>query len=155
MRITKVLALVFLVGVITGAVELKASDPVGVYAVIEKVVLEPSDSAPQRIQVWGVFSITEGKPGDFYQAPQRGYLYFTAAPGKEEVTRKEWVDLKAIAGSGQGIGFGTKYNLKARFRKADEKPNTPDVYPLGVGITKVEPQSSIIAPLKAMLKRPQ
>ena len=43
------------------AVTLNASDPVGVYAVVEKIVLEPSDAAPQRIQIWGAFSLAEQK----------------------------------------------------------------------------------------------
>src|SRR5262245_9751088 len=82
--------------------QVKASDPVGVYGVVEKVVFEPTDKAPQRIQVWGAFSVSEGKPGDFYSPPQRGYLYFTLPSGKEELARREWADLKSVAGTGQG-----------------------------------------------------
>jgi hypothetical protein len=33
------------------AVTLRASDMVGVYAVVEKVLIEPSDATPQRVQI--------------------------------------------------------------------------------------------------------
>ena len=35
---------------------LVASGPIGVYGIVEKVVFEPSASAPERIQVWGAFA---------------------------------------------------------------------------------------------------
>ncbi|MCA1660297.1 MAG: hypothetical protein LC642_07155, partial [Verrucomicrobiaceae bacterium] len=50
------LAMVF--GVIAST---SASDLVGVYAFIEKVVLEPSDAAPERIQLWGGFALADGR----------------------------------------------------------------------------------------------
>jgi hypothetical protein len=28
-----------------------------VYAIVEKVVLEPNENSPERIQIWGVFSV--------------------------------------------------------------------------------------------------
>lgn len=37
-----------------------ASGPVGVYGIIERVVLEPNDASPQRVQVWGVFAFVNG-----------------------------------------------------------------------------------------------
>src|SRR5262245_872070 len=115
-----VLALVVLAFAFT-TIDLRASDPIGIYAVVENVVFEPNESAPERIQVWGAFAISDGKPGDNYQKPQRGYLYLTLPPGGEPSAKKEWADLKRIAGTGQAIGFGAKYNMKVRFRKADEK----------------------------------
>ena len=42
-------------------VTLRASDFVGVYAVVEKIVLEPSDAAPQRVQIWGAFALSDQK----------------------------------------------------------------------------------------------
>ena len=35
---------------------LAASGQVSIYAIVEKVVLEPNDSAPERIQIWGAFT---------------------------------------------------------------------------------------------------
>ena len=38
-------------------VGLQASDMVGVYGVVEKVVVEPADGPAQRIQIWGAFAL--------------------------------------------------------------------------------------------------
>lgn len=140
------------------AVQLRASDPVGVYAVIEKVVLEPNESSPQRIQIWGAFALADGRRGDGYERPQRGYLYYTIPTGKEEICKKEWADLQAVAGTGQGIGFGARYDPKGRIRKKDERPEAPDNYPIGFGLVKMgslHNQPGIIAQLKEALRPPR
>ena len=62
------------------AVTLNASDPVGVYAVVEKIVLEPSDAAPQRIQIWGAFSLAEKHNNDDY-GPAAARLPLLLVPG--------------------------------------------------------------------------
>src|SRR5262245_42177864 len=148
-----VLAMAITVAIISGAQILRASDPVGIYAVIEKVVFEPNENEPQRVQVWGAFSIAEGKPGDYYQAPQRGYMYFTLPPGKETVAKKEWADLRTMAGTNQGVAFASKYNMKVHVRKSDEKPQNPDVYPIGMGVVKAEQQPATIQALKDLLRK--
>jgi hypothetical protein len=130
-----------------------ASDPVGVYALIDKVVLEPSETAPARIQVWGAFALTDGRRGDGYQAPQRGYLYLAVQPGKEDVCRKEWADLKALAGSGEGVGFGFRYQPAIRLRRPDETAASPDTYPTGVGVVRMgrhHNQPAILQELKRL-----
>src|SRR5256884_7174600 len=58
-----------------------ASGPTAVYALIDKVTLEPNDDRPQRIVIYGVFSTA----GNTYSEPQRGYLCFTL-PRSEEHT---------------------------------------------------------------------
>jgi hypothetical protein len=115
-----------------------ASDPIGGYMIVDKVVLEPAD-APTTIQIWGAVALAKGEHGDDYSAPVRGYLYYKTPSGKEDVCRKEWNDLKKAAGTPQIIGFGSRYNLKAfgKVRKANEKPETPDNYPLGNGLVKI------------------
>lgn len=156
MKISKTRILAFCCAVLTlTAVELRASDPVGVYAVVEKVVFEPNENSPQRIQIRGAFALADGKPGDGYEGPQRGYLYYTIPPGKEEICKKEWADLKAVAGTGQGIGFGGRYAAKGRIRKTDERPEAPDDYPIGIGLVKMgsqHRQPSIITQLKETLR---
>jgi len=139
------------VGLIT--LELRASDPVGIYAVIEKVVFEPSDTAPQRIQVWGAFAVSDARPGDYYQKPQKGYLYFRLPPGREASALKEWADLKAVSGTGQAIGFGGKYSMRIRLRKADEKPADPDNHPLGIGVSYATQQDDIVDALKELIRK--
>ena len=137
------------------AVSLQASDPVGVYAVVERVVLEPSDAAPQRIQVWGAFSIAEKDSPDNYGAPQRGYLYYSCPAGQDSVCRSEWADLKAVAGKNAGIGFGGRYKDSGRVRKADEKVASADTYPIQMGIVRMTGFRSslpVVDRLKAALK---
>jgi hypothetical protein len=111
------------------AVTLRASDMVGVYAVVEKVVLEPSDAAPERVQIWGAFALSDQKSGSNYGPAQRGYLYYSCPAGREAVCRREWQDLKSVAGKDTGVGFGARYKETGRIRKADEKPSAPNAYP--------------------------
>ena len=114
----------------------QASDPIGVYALVENVTFEPDEKAPERIQVRGVFALADGR-GDAYLPARRGYLYYSLTPGKEDVARKEWSDLRAVAGSGQVIGFGSRYGAKGRLRAPSDKRETPDPYPIGFGLVKV------------------
>src|ERR1043166_4308376 len=133
MRYRLVLLAVFLAFAATsvaGAGSNPVSDPVGAFARIEKVVFEPSSGTPERVQIWGAFAMAGRENGNVYLAPERGYLYFSVKPGKEEPCRKEWADLKAIAGTDQIIGFGMRYQ-PMRLRKSTDKPADPDVYPVG------------------------
>jgi hypothetical protein len=122
-------------------VALQASDMVGVYAVVEKVMLEPSDTAPERIQIWGAFALADQKSGSTYGPAQRGYMYFTCPQGKESICRKEWADLKSVTGKDTGVGFGKRYETPGRVRKADEKASAPDPYPIQMGVVRVEKAS--------------
>jgi hypothetical protein len=119
------------------AVTLRASDMVGVYTVVEKVLLEPGDAAPQRIQIWGAFALSDQKSGSAYGPAQRGYLYYSCPSGRETVCRNEWADLKAVAGKDTGVGFGGRYKATGRIRKADEKPASPDEYPIERGVVRL------------------
>ncbi|MFO1497264.1 MAG: hypothetical protein U1G07_02515 [Verrucomicrobiota bacterium] len=126
-----------LVGLTTG--QARASDPIGIYAIIDKAVLEPNADAPERIQLFGTFSLA--RPGgyrDQYAPPQSGYLYYKLKPGEKEVCEREWADLKSLAGKGQAIGFASRFREMGRLRKADEKPGNPDEYPVASGIVKIK-----------------
>jgi hypothetical protein len=98
--------------VVLAAEVLFASGPVGVFAVLEKVVFEPNEANAERVQVWGAFAFVDGgiTVNVATSKPQRGYLYFTmpaAATGAEmKIARTEWSDLKAVAGTGQVVAFG-------------------------------------------------
>jgi len=90
---------------------LVASGPIGVYGIVEKVVLEPSASAPERIQVWGAFAYADISSGPIaFSSAKRGYMYFrmpeSASPAAQETIKKEWADLQSVAGTGQAIAFG-------------------------------------------------
>jgi hypothetical protein len=84
-----------------------ASDFTGVYARIDRVVLEPNADAPERIQVWGVFVVCKPDRPNEFEAPARGYLYLKLNENAN-ATRNEWKDLKAIAGTGEVVGFGIR-----------------------------------------------
>ena len=135
-------------------VTLRASDPVGVYAIVEKVVLEPSDANAQRIQIWGAFALSDGKMGNGYQAAQRGYLYYTCPQGQDTVCRNEWSDIKSVAGKSEPIGLGGRFKTMGRIRKADDKPVSPDMYPIQMGVVKTlyPGQEPVIDQLKAALR---
>jgi hypothetical protein len=113
-----------------------ASDPIGLYAFVDKVVLEPSDTAPERIQIWGGFALAQGG-GDNYAPAQRGYMYFKLKPDKETICRNEWVDLKSVAGTGKIIALGVRHGNNGTVRKPEVKAENPDVYPLGFGLQKI------------------
>ena len=138
------------------------SDWIGVYAVIDKVVVEPGTGAPERIQIWGDFALAKTSDRNTYEAPQRGYLYLKIVPGKEEVCRKEWADLKALAGTGQVIGFGARNNLvsnpetRPRVRKASDKPADPDPHMVGYGMVKMGDRPGNYEPIRELkaLTRP-
>ena len=133
----------------------QASDLIGVYALISKVTLEPNADHPQRIQISGVFAMSKPKPdffGDDYLPPQRGYLYFTLPNGRPEQALKEWVDFKALAGTGKVVSFGGRDQFRMlRVRPASEKPSSPDVYKLEIGATRVRSDTDY-APIKALLE---
>jgi hypothetical protein len=155
MRLSLISGLIVLVVCVLTAVSIRASDFVGVYAVVERVVLEPSEAAPQRIQIWGAFALSDGKSGSNYGTAQRGYLYYDCPAGRETVCRTEWTDLKSVAGKDTGVGFGARYKATGRIRKADEKPAAPDLYPIERGVVRLSAgheSLSVIDRIKAALR---
>jgi hypothetical protein len=132
-----------------GAGQALASDPVGVYALVDKVVFEPNDTSPQSIQIWGAFAIAQGR-GDTYRDAQRGYLYYKVNPDKPDACRKEWKDLKSVAGTGQIVAFASRYGAKGTLRKKNAKAQNPDVYPVEMGLTKVTEKTDY-TPIKQLL----
>src|SRR5687768_3538759 len=78
MRRTSIAA--FLTVLVLGSIA-SASDPIGVYALIDAVVMEPSEGNPERVQVWGVFT-TADRQTRSYAEPVRGYMYY-ALPADE------------------------------------------------------------------------
>jgi hypothetical protein len=133
---------------VAGATVLDASDRIGVYALVDKVVFEPSADHPERIQIWGAFSIATRNDRDNYEPVQRGYLYFTAA-GDKRLTRAEWNDLKTVAGTRDIVGFSSRFGQSLNVRAAGEPPRAPDTYVLGVGVHRIRPDRDY-APIKAL-----
>ena len=98
-------------------VDLPASGPIGIFGIVEKVVFEPNESAPERVQIWGAFAYVDGNEQTAIVASpaRRGYLYFklpsiaanNSTQKEIEAAKVEWADLSAVAGTGQAVGFGT------------------------------------------------
>ena len=67
------------------------------------------------------------------------------------MARTEWNDLKASAGSGEVIGFGSRHaTAKATVRSAKDKPENPDAYAVGFGLVKGKQRGASYAPIKAL-----
>jgi hypothetical protein len=178
---TRFVILAFVLVIIT-SLSVSASGPVGMFAVIEKVIFEPNDQSPERIQLWGAFAfVAGGVRGEFTAPPQRGYLYFSMAPSnsqsQRETTRKEWADFNAVAGTGQGVAFGDWFYVGAFLGPGDQpdaydnvgnklqpiqvsnnaavKP-TPIPYVLNTGVVKLSgtgSQGAMVEQLRALLKK--
>ena len=144
-----------------------ASGPVGVFAVVEKVILEPDDKKPQRIQIWGAFEVWQDGSRTSYSKPEKGYLYYKipSSPSSkipsstvEAATLAIWADVKKVAGTGELVGFGDdgkgpSGQTPGRVRKLTEKPTAPDVFPLGNSFVKVgSAQPTVLADLRAVLQ---
>ena len=131
------------------------SDWTGIYARVDKVVLEPNATAPERIQIWGAFALATKADRNSYEPAKRGYLYFSLKPGKEEICRKEWADFKTIAGTDQVVGFGGRDMTYPRVRKADEKAADPDQYQVNLGLFKVSDRRSPYPPIPELKSLPK
>lgn len=125
----------------------RASDPVGIYAVVQKVVFEPSDSSPERVEIRGAFALAKGAD-DHYERARRGYLYFKLNPEKATECRNEWADLKKMAGTGEFVAFGSRHGTLGRLRAPEEPVKDPDVYPIAWGVSKV--RRSDYGPIKEL-----
>jgi hypothetical protein len=103
--------------VVSASIAVGASGGLGYYGIIERVVFEPAEKDAERIQLWGAFAYVDlaSPSGMAASRAQRGYLYFRVrsdidgftSPKQVELNRREWADLKAVAGTGQAVGFGS------------------------------------------------
>ena len=131
-----------------------ASVPLGVYAIVDKVVVEPADAGPQRVQIWGTFALWDEGPGLGYRTPERGYLYYTCAKEQMRICLSEWADLKSMAGKGQMIGFGSRSLAAGRVRASSERASAPELYPIQFGVVQMgsSPRGAIFDQLKALAR---
>jgi hypothetical protein len=61
-----------------------------------------------------------------------------------------------VAGKDTGVGFGQRYKPTGRVRKAEDKPASPDVYPIERGIIRLSAGHDslpVIDRLKAALRQ--
>jgi hypothetical protein len=176
-RAIRIVLLAFTLLIVT-TMNVSSSGPVGMFAVIERVVFEPNEQAPERIQLWGAFAfVAGGIQGSFTAPAQRGYLYFAMVPSysqqQRENTKKEWADLKAVAGTGQGVAFGDWFYTGAfteannggvyatnggsvKVNSAAPVKTAPIPYSLNTGVVKLSSsgsQAAVVDQLKALIKK--
>lgn len=146
------------------AVTLSASGQSGVYAVVDKVVVEPADGPAERIQVWGAFALMERSGQGFtsyvFTRPARGYMYFRIPENSTDAAnaRREWKDLAAVAGKKEAIAFGYwdqyRGDRMPTVRAGDAKPVNPDPYLMDVGLVKLNPDGNpTVAALLKLVER--
>jgi hypothetical protein len=135
------------------AIAVAASWPIGVYAVVDKVVLEPHDAEPQRVQIWGAFALWD-ETGATFRAPQRGYLYYHCSKEQLRVCQNEWADLKSVAGTGQVVGFGSRSRASGRIRRAGAQASAPQLYPIEFGVVRMggSPRGTVFDQLRALAR---
>jgi len=123
---------------------------VGIYGIVDKVVFEPDENAPERIQIWGLFVVPVPISSGLYRAPRRGIVYFSLPADRKKTAIKEWAELKRLAGSGQILGFteywvpnpndpqGSPHTSLVVYVHGDVPLGLPDPYPLGIGVLKID-----------------
>lgn len=114
-----------------------SSDLVGVYAVVDRVVMSPDSVSPRTIQIFGVFATSTMQPGNDYNIAARGYMYYQLDQRNIAASRAEWADLRGIAGTGRAISYGSRSVNPGRVRPMREQASTPDTYPISTGLTRM------------------
>jgi hypothetical protein len=133
-----------------GDIAVSASDRVAIYARIDRVVLAPSAEAPDTIQVFGVFSVAVPRDMNDYQPVKRGYLYYKL-PAERQTARREWNDLKQVAGTNQIVAFGLRWEGTPTVRPEAERPTNADTYTLNTGVVKIAGRNDY-APIRAIVE---
>lgn len=124
-----------------------ASGPIAVYALVDKVSMEPNADHPERIRISGVFVLSSvpegcGSPSNpcstSYSGAQKGTLYFSLPAQNADQALREWADVQSVAGTRQVVGFGSGwFRNDARVIKDGEKA-APVVWPINnTGVVKV------------------
>jgi hypothetical protein len=168
-----------------------ASGTLGIYAIVERVVLEPNDRAPERLRLHGAFAFVNGgaKQPLGVSPAIKGVLSFNLPAGggaardsNVATIKREWSDLKSVAGTGEAVGFGAWFYFgqfgafrpdgrgasapqtlaggtndfgELRVTAARDSLATPTVlYQTNVGVVKLNEAShaSVIAMLRAALR---
>ncbi len=175
------------------------SGNLGVFAIVDRVQFEPNEQAPERIRVHGAFAFVNyqdfrfgglGRGGTVAQPlgvtnAAQGFLYFklpAASAPQVNITaiKREWADLKSVAGTGQAVGFGEWFYLgqfgtfrsdgrgstapstvinspnefgDMRVYGANETAPVPALYQTNVGVTRLTEAShaAVIRQLRAAL----
>jgi hypothetical protein len=108
----------------------QAGGPPPVYVVVDKVTLEPSAGAPERIKISGSFVRLEDVDAYRYGKPVEGFVYLGLGAGEQAEARAEWGKWQKAAGTGKVVAVGScgvaGSLLTVKIRKPDERPTKPD-----------------------------
>ena len=97
MRSANVFKTLLALGVVLSASDASASLPAGVWVKVKKVVLEPSATAPTKIQIHGAAMLYDKSTGTSYAGytePAFGFLYYSCPSGQEKTCVSEWADVE-------------------------------------------------------------
>jgi hypothetical protein len=91
-----------------------ASEPSGLYILVEEVELGPTADAPEWIKIGGVFHSEidverKNRFDDGSWGPKRGWAHFTLPDRKKDLARAEWRELATLAAGTQKkvVAFGS------------------------------------------------
>jgi hypothetical protein len=123
------------------------------YALVDKVVVEPSpDASPRvqilRVQISGVFLVRSSGRAASYEPPQRGYLHVTFPVS--QTLSGVLDDWRSAAGKRQIVGFYRRNSTKFSVRPPDETPNSPDVGFTSQSPDLIRPDTQYL-PVKSLL----
>lgn len=124
-----------------------ASDPVGVYARVQKIQMFPNAEKPERAVVTGTFS--HWRKGNQYAPPVHGVMHFKLASGKERATRAEWKDMQRIADRGLIISFGRRYKDNGKVYSLKEKVGAAHPHPVHAGMRILRP-GTLYTPIRSL-----
>ena len=121
-----------------------ASDQIGVYAVVRKVKFEPGPTAGDavRVRLCGSFALAN-LANQSYFGPLPGYTYYTCPTGQEALCRMQWSEMLTASTKNDCIAYGQRRdgtggsNNNGRIRSPTEPVNSPDTYPIGMGMVTV------------------
>jgi hypothetical protein len=148
------LCLIGLLVICTTTPEVRAGGPPPVCMAVERLVFEPNENTPTRIQIWGSFALLNSTR-DAYGEPVRGYLYYTAAPGKEEESRKKWGELKKLVAEQHLVSYGIcgEPKVDGHLRKPTDKAEAPVEFPFDkAGFANADKMCTSYPSLKPLLK---
>ncbi len=133
-------AIVCLFAVVSASVTASASQPAGVWALIDSVSFEPEKGTPARIRIDGLFMVANVAP-DFpaypgYSVPKYGYMYYYCAEKQIDTCLMEWKELNSVAGSKDNCrGWGdNSLPSNGTVRSDLYPPSKPDLYPIAMGV---------------------
>ena len=132
------------IALLVSSIGLRASDPVGVYGIIDRVTVTSAADGSATVQLWGAFVVAlvprpsgTYKPEDAYGKVAKGYLLFRCPAFSGSTCSNEVNDLKALAGTGEVAGFGAAWRTPPRVRPNEEPAKGPDPYEVNVGVVRL------------------